>query len=108
VRHGGNGTQENAVVLLDALYGDRQVVELLDRHHVPQRRRAGSLSRRFPRPSPLSEDLADELYATLGLSVTQISLATGHSASNVLDLLRRHGTPSRSASRSPWYERRLM
>ena len=65
-------------------------------------------SRRFPRPSPLNAALADELYAKLGLSATQISLITGHSASNVLDLLRRHGTPSRTASRSPWYERTLM
>jgi hypothetical protein len=108
VRHGGNGSQEDAVVLLDALYADDQVVALLEHHHVPVRRRAGSLVQRFPRPAPLNAALVDELYAKLGLSATQISLITGHSASNVLDLLRRHGTPSRTASRSPWYERTLM
>lgn len=95
-------------MLLDALYADGQVVGVLKRHHVPQRRRAGFLTERFPRPVPLNADLVNELYATLGLSATQISLITGHSASNILDLLRRHGTPSRTASRSPWYERTLM
>ena len=108
VRHGGNGLQQDAVVLLDALYADGQIVGLLERHHVPVRRRAGTLAQRFPHPAPLDAALVDELYANLGLSATHISLITGHSASNVLDLLRRHGTPSRTASRSPWYERTLM
>lgn len=108
VRHGGNGLQDDAIVLLDELYANTQVVAVLEHHHVPVRRRGGSLARRFPRPKPLDPDLVDELYAKLGLSATQISLITGHSASNVLDLLRRNGTPSRTASRSPWYERTLM
>ena len=59
-------------------------------------------------PAPLAAELAEELYSTLGLSTIQISLLTGHTASNVLEVLRRHGIPSRPGSRSPWYERTLM
>ena len=108
VRHGGFGTQEDAVVLLDALYADTDVTAALRRHNVPLRPRAGTLARRFPHPAPLAAELAEELYDTLGLSTIQISLLTGHTASNVLEVLRKHGIPSRPGSRSPWYERTLM
>ena len=67
-------------MLLDALYADRQIHDFLDRHRIPFRRRAGSLAhasqtvttRRRPRRRALRH---------LGLSATQISLITGHSAS---------------------------
>ena len=108
VRHGGHGTQDHAVVLLDALYADTDITEALRRYNIPLRPRAGTLSRRFPKPAPLAPELAEELYDTLGLSTIQISLLTGHTASNVLEVLRRHGIPSRTGSRSPWYERTLM
>ena len=87
---------------------DDTAVATLDRYEVPLRRRAGTLARRFPHPPPLAAGLVDELYRTLGLSTMQISLLTGHTASNVLEVLRRNGIPTRRASRSPWYERTLM
>jgi hypothetical protein len=108
VRHGGQGTQDDAVVLLDALYADTDITKALRRHNVPLRPRAGTLARRFPNPGPLAPELAEELYDTLGLSTIQISLLTGHTATNLLEVLRRHGIPSRPGSRSPWYERTLM
>lgn len=105
VRHGGHGTQDDAVELLDALYADPDVVAVLNRHEVPLRRRAGTLAQRFPQPAPLSVGLVADLYDTLGLSTIQVSLLTGHTGSNVLEVLRHHGIPSRRGSRSPWYER---
>jgi hypothetical protein len=108
VRRGPHGAQADAVVLLDALYADGDVVEVLERHRVPLRRRGGLLARRFPRPAPLDEGLVDGLYRTLGLSTTQISLLTGHSASHVLEVLRRSGIPTRASTRSLWYERTFL
>jgi hypothetical protein len=108
VRHGGHGTQHGAAVLLDALYADGDIVAVLRHHSVPQRPRAGTLARRFPHPAPLTGEFVEDLYRMLGLSTTHVSLLTGHSASNVLETLRRHGISSRSGSRSPWYERTLM
>ena len=108
VRHGGSGDPADAVVLLDALYADPDVVAVLERYGIPLRRRSGRLSRRFPNPPPLDGGLVDDLYATLGLATTHISLLTGHSASNVCEVLRRNGTRTRSGSRSPWFERTLL
>lgn len=105
VRHGAHGTQADAVVLLDALYADPEIVIVLERHQVPLRRRAGTLNRRFPHPPPLAASLVDDLYRNVGLSASHIALLTGHSPSNVYDVLRRHGTPARAGSRSPWYTR---
>ena len=104
----GTGSQADAVVLLDALYADPAVVAVLEHHRVPLRRRAGRLARRFPRPAPLDAGLVDELYRDVGLTTTHISLLTGHSASNVCEVLRRHGIPTRPSSRSPWYQRTYL
>jgi len=108
VRHGGNGTPADAVVLLDALYADPDVLAALERHRLPLRPRAGPLARRFPHPAPLDPVVADELYREVGLSTTHISLLTGHTATNVVETLRRHGTPTRPNSRSPWYQRTFL
>ena len=108
VRRSGNGSQDDAVVLLDALHADPAVVAALKRHRVPLRRRAGRLERRFPRPTPLQAGLVDELYRDVGLTTTHISLLTGHSATNVCEVLRRHGIPTRPSSRSPWYQRTYL
>jgi len=108
VRRGGNGAQADAVVLLDTLYADPAVIAVLERHRIPLRRRAGRLSRRFPRPAPLELGLVDDLYRDLGLTTTHISLLTGHSATNVCEVLRRHGISTRPSNRSPWYERTFL
>jgi hypothetical protein len=108
VRHGPNGDQADAVVLLDALYADPDVVAALEHHHVPLRRRAGRLGRRFPQPAPLVAGLVTVLYCKVGLSTTHISLLTGHSTSNVCEVLRHHGIATRPSSRSPWYARTFL
>jgi hypothetical protein len=108
VRHGPNGNQTDAVVLLDALYADPDVVTVLEHYRVPLRRRAGRLARRFPHPAPLDAALVNDLYRNVGLSTTHISLLTGHSTSNVCEVLRHHGTPARPSSRSPWYARTFL
>jgi hypothetical protein len=90
-------------VLLNAQYADTE-----------RRRRAWALQRRLapsgrhaaptiPDPAPL----APGLYSTRGLSTLQISLLTGHTASNVHDVLP---APilSWASSRSPWCERTFM
>ena len=59
VRHGANGSQADAVVLLDALYADPDVVAVLEQHRIPLRRRAGRLASRFPQPAPLAAGLVD-------------------------------------------------
>lgn len=107
VRLAGRRTPD-AVVVLDALYADADVVATLRRHGVPLRRRAGSLSQRFRHPLPLTEQLVVDLYRGLGLSAAHISLLTGHGRSAVLDTLRRSGTPARSSSRSPWFQRTIL
>jgi hypothetical protein len=107
VRHGGYSSQDDAVILLDTLYSDPDVMAVLGRFGVPVRRRAGTLARRFPHPPALSAELVEELYTSLGLSTIQIALLTGHTASNVFEVLRRNGIRSRPGSRSPWYERML-
>jgi len=104
----GNGAQADAVVLLDTLYADPAVIAVLERHRIPLRRRAGRLSRRFPRPAPLEFGLVDDLYRNLGLTTTHLSLLTGHSATNVCEVLRRHGIATRPSNRSPWYERTFL
>ena len=108
VRHGGFGTQDDAIVLLDALYADGDVTAALGRHNVALRPSGRHARPKIPAPAPLTPELAEELYDTLGLSTMQISLLTGHTASNVLEVLRKRGIPSRPAGRSPWYERTLM
>jgi hypothetical protein len=108
VRHGPNGDQADAVVLLDALYADPAVVAVLDHYRVPLRWRAGRLARRFPHPAPLGAALVNDLYRNVGLSTTHISLLTGHTTSNVCEALRHHGIATRPSSRSPWYERTFL
>jgi hypothetical protein len=108
VRHGPNGVQGDATVLLDALYADPDVVAVLEHHRIPLRRRAGRLARRLPHPAPLAPGLVIDLYRGVGLSTTHISLLTGHSTSNVCEVLRHQGTPTRAGSRSPWYERTFL
>ena len=108
VRHGPNADQADAVVLLDALYADTDVVAVLEHYRIPLRRRAGRLGRRFPHPVPLGAALVIDLYRNVGLSTTHISLLTGHSTSNVCEVLRHHGIATRPSSRCPWYERTFL
>ena len=109
VRRGGNGAQARR---------RRAARRALRRPRRRRRPRAPSASRsaggpggwraasRVRRRSTLASSTS--CTGTLGLSTTHISLLTGHSASNVCEVLRHHGIPTRPSSRSPWYERTFL
>lgn len=96
-------SRQAPVVLLDALYGDDMVVAALDRHGIERRPEAGTLRERWPVPAPLSEAALKELYATVGLSVSHLSLLTGHQPSAIRHRLQEAGLSARGGSRSPWH-----
>lgn len=89
------------VVLLDALCGDAMVVAALGRHGIERWPEAGSLRERWPVPAPLSEAALQELYETVGLSVSHLSLLTGHQQSAIRHRLQQAGLSARGGSRSP-------
>lgn len=89
--------------LLQALYDDDQVIDLLARHQIPVRARPGPIAGRFPTPAPLSTGLLQDAYLGLGLSARHIELLTGQPADQVLDALHAAGIPVRTHNgRSPW------
>ena len=61
---------------LDALYGDEQVLAVLEEFKVPLWPESGSLAQRFGAPQP-SNPCTKELCETVGLSTRQIELVTG-------------------------------
>ena len=79
IRQGGGGSPAvtAAVALIDSLYRDEQISEVLDRHAVPRRPAGGDIAVRFPDPVPLTAELLDELYHGAGCSSSQIELLTG-------------------------------
>ena len=93
---------EPPVVLLDALYADRNVGAVLRRHGIPQRPEAGLLRERWPAPVELSEVALRELYIDVGLSAAQISLITGISPAGIRHRLQRTGIRPRGSGRAPW------
>ena len=80
IRQGGGGgpAVTVAVALIDSLYRDEQISEVLDRHAVPRRPAGGDIAVRFPDPVPMTAQLLDELYHGAGCSSSQIELLTGH------------------------------
>jgi hypothetical protein len=89
--------------LLQALYDDDQVTDLLARHRIPVRAQPGPIASRFPTPTPLSSGLLYDAYLELGLSARHIELLTGQPAEQVLDALHAAGIPVRTnGGRSPW------
>lgn len=89
--------------LLDRLYADPDVVQLLQDKSVPIVSTPGRLRRRFPNPAPLTADLVTCLYTDVGLSVSQISLVTGHFDLGVRAALQQAGVAARDGSeRAPW------
>jgi len=83
------------IPLLDALYGSTEVRQVLRRNHVPIVRATGSLWLRFPKPSPLTNDLVAELYLDCGLSSSQIELVTGQPSVMILRRLVQLDIPRR-------------
>ena len=103
IRQGGGGSPAvtAAVALIDSLYRDEQISEVLDRHAVPRRPAGGDIAVRFPDPVPLTAELLDELYHGAGCSSSQIELLTGQPQIVVRDNMHRLGIPLRPEHMSP-------
>ena len=103
IRQGGGGspTVTAAVALIDGLYRDEQISEVLDRHAVPRRPAGGDIAVRFPDPVPMTAQLLDELYNGAGCSSNQIELLTGQPQIVVRASMRRLGIALRPEHMSP-------
>lgn len=103
IRQGGGGRPAvtSTVAVIDSLYRDEQVSEVLDRHAVPRRPPGGGIAVRFPEPVPLTAQLLDELYHGAGCSSSQIELLTGQSQIVVRATMRRLGIELRPEHMSP-------
>ena len=100
----GHGPSE--IELIQALYADSMVSEVLTRHGMPRVPLPGPIWRRFPEPQRLTAELATELYSGCGLGLHHIELLTGQPAGTVSGLLRASGVPLRPAGgRSPFMRR---
>ena len=94
------------IELLTALYADREVRRVLDRHGVPVVTLTGPIWKRFPAPWPLTVELVADLYEGCGLSTHHIELLTGRPAAAVGDLLHAADVQMRPAGgRSPFMRR---
>ena len=87
--------------VIDGLYRDEQVSEVLDRHAVPRRPAGGDIAVRFPDPVPMTAQLLDELYHGAGCSSGQIELLTGQPQVVVRASMRRLGIALRPEHMSP-------
>lgn len=101
VRQGGRPVVSATVALIEALYRDSAISEIVDRHHLPRRPAGGDIATRFPDPIPLSAALLRDLYAEAGCSSVHIELLTGHPQAVVRPALLRHGIPRRPGHMSP-------
>lgn len=103
IRPGGQPEMGAAagVAIIDALYNDEQVSEVLDRHAVPRRPAGGSITARFPCPVPLTAALLEDLYQGAGCSSGQIELLTGQSQAVVRSTMHRLQIPLRADRNSP-------
>lgn len=100
--HGRSGARR----LLDALYADQEILEVLREHQVPLCPDPGPIAERFPTPVRLTEALLRALYGQIGLSAHQVELLTGQPEEQVLDALHAAGHPVRHhTGRSPWTRR---
>lgn len=100
-RHG-----PDEIELVEALYADPLVRQVLARHHIARRPAGGPIWQRFPVPVPVSGELAEDLYVACGLAVRHIELLTGQPAQTILRLLGAQGITRRPAGgRSPFMRR---
>lgn len=94
------------IELIDALYADPMVQQMLSIHKISTRPAGGPIWLRFPAPVPISPNLARELYVSCGLGLRHIELITGQPAETVRGLLRTQGISlRRPGGRSPFMRR---
>lgn len=92
--------------LLEALYADATVREVLQRHGVPIAPLSGPTWQRFPVASALTTELVAELYSDCGPALHHIELLTGRPAATIGGILRTSGVPLRgAAAESPFMRR---
>lgn len=69
---------ESDVELVNALYADGLVSQLLRKHSIPKRPPGRPILERFPQPVELGAQALKDLYLRAGLSGDHIELLTGH------------------------------
>ncbi len=108
VRAGAANIKDDATAihLIDALYGDRQIMEVLRENNVPIVWQVGPIWRRFPKQVELTRVLLTELYLECGVSCFHIELLTGVAAPTVVRRLEEFGIARRGrGGRSPFIRR---
>jgi predicted HTH domain antitoxin len=94
------------IELIDALYVDPTVRQMLSMHGIVPRPAGGPIWQRFPVPVGVSPELAKELYVSCGLGLRHIELITGQPAETVRALLHAQGVSLRApGGRSPFLRR---
>lgn len=97
---------DRALRRLTALYQDPDVTALLRQHRIPERPVAGTITQRFPTPTPITRSFLTTAYGEIGLATAHIEQLTGQAAERILQLLHDRNIPGRpSGSQSPWLRR---
>lgn len=100
-RHG-----PNEIELIDALYADPMVRQILSVHGILPRPAGGPIWHRFPVPVVIAPELVRELYVSCGLGLRHIELITGQPAETVRGFLHAQGISLRQpGGRSPFMRR---
>ena len=94
------------IELIEALYADAKVREVLERHQVPIAPLSGPTWQLFPVAHNLTTEFVAELYSDCGLALHHIELLTGRPAATIGGILRTSGVPLRgAAAESPFMRR---
>jgi transposase len=108
VRIGGPEPRQgpSEIELIDALYADPMVRQILSVRGILPRPAGGPIWQRFPVPVVIGPELAKDLYISCGLGLRHIELITGQPAETVRGLLRAQGISLRKpGGRSPFMRR---
>jgi hypothetical protein len=94
------------IELVEALYADPLIAEVLDIHGIQRVPPGAPIWARFPDPVPLTTPLVKDLYWACGTGLTHIELLTGQPAMTVRGFMRRAGIPLRHpGGRTPFLRR---
>ncbi|TAN20023.1 MAG: hypothetical protein EPN30_11145 [Actinomycetota bacterium] len=108
VRAGGSPRPSKIfdIQLIEVLYDDVDVRQILTAHGIPIVREPGPIWQRFLNPKPLTGELVKALYVECGLACFHIELLTGHPVPTVLRRLDALGIARRGqGGRSPFMQR---
>lgn len=108
VRAGGSTRPPESydILLIEALYDDPGIAEVLARHHIAIVREPGPIWSRFPKAIELTEPILRDLYLGCGVSSFHIELLTGAPAATIFRRLEEFGIERRGrGGRSPFMRR---